>query len=175
MAEAVIVADPIPAPVTWGCVDSCVAPAGMTTLAGDTVTLEMSLDDRLTVRPPVGAAVPKVIANGADCPNPVVIAGTVMAPEPMTVTEALVSATYGKRLAWMVATPGATAVTTTVTLLDPGPKVTVCGTVAAAGLSEVKSNVRPPAGAGAALPSGALRLKARPCCPTPVWTVVLKG
>src|SRR5437762_2962306 len=49
-----MLADPIPAPVTCGCDAGAVAPAAMETLAG-TVTLLVSLLNRLTVKPPAGA------------------------------------------------------------------------------------------------------------------------
>ena len=49
----------------------------------------------------------------------------------------------------MVAEPGATPVTGTVTLVVPARKVTDAGTVATPVLSEIKLMVCPPAGAGA--------------------------
>jgi hypothetical protein len=66
VADAVTVADPMPAPVTCGCVAGVVAPAAMDTLAGDTVTFVVSLLPRFTVTPPPGAGADKVTANTAD-------------------------------------------------------------------------------------------------------------
>lgn len=65
-AEALIVADPNVTPVTWGCVFGVVAPCGMNTDAGDIVTFDVSLLERLTVTPPTGAPVTRVTGNGAD-------------------------------------------------------------------------------------------------------------
>jgi hypothetical protein len=74
----VTVADPIPAPVTCGCVAGVVAPAAIKTLAG-TVTLVVSLLARFTVTPPAGAGCDRATANVADCPSAtVVVAGTLI-------------------------------------------------------------------------------------------------
>ena len=55
----------------------------------------------------------------------------------------------GALLAWMVADPGAMAVTGTWTVVEACAKVTVDGTVAALVLLELKLITTPPAGAGA--------------------------
>jgi hypothetical protein len=74
-----MVADPIPAPVTWGCVAGVVAPAAIKTLGG-TVTFEVSLLVSVTVTPPAGAVCDRVTAKGVDWqPSPtVVLAGTLI-------------------------------------------------------------------------------------------------
>jgi hypothetical protein len=56
---------------------------------------------------------------------------------------------FGRLLAWIVAEPGATPVTGTVTTLKPGEKLTVAGTVTAFVLLEVRFTITPPRGAGA--------------------------
>ena len=61
-----MVGDPTATPVTCTGVAVVVAPAGMVTEAGLTVALVVSLLERLTVRPPAGAAVDNVTVRGAD-------------------------------------------------------------------------------------------------------------
>jgi hypothetical protein len=144
----VMVADPIPAPVTCGCVAGVVAPGAMETL-GVTVTLERSLLSRVTITPPAGAACDRVTANVADCPSPtVVVAGTLTDSTACTVTLAVALGIPGA-LAVIVAEPAATPVTGTGTLVAPATKFTLPGTVALLGLLELRVTVNPPAGAGA--------------------------
>ena len=133
-----MVADPTPAPVTCGCVAGVVAPAAIDTLAG-TVTLDGSLLSRVTVSPPAGAACDKVTANTADCPKPTaVVPGTLIDSGPCTVTLAVVSAMFGRALAWITVEPAPTAVTGTGTAAVFAKIVTVAGTVAAAVLLELR-------------------------------------
>ena len=85
-------------PVTCGCVAGVVAPAGMKTLAGVTVTLEVSVLLSVTVTPPAGASGDKATANTTDWPIPsVTFAGRLIPP--WTVTFAVVSARLGGELA----------------------------------------------------------------------------
>ncbi len=143
-----MVADPIPAPVTCGCVAGVVAPGAMETLAG-AVTFDVSLLVRFTVTPPGGAGCGRVTGNAADWPSPtVVLAGALIGGSGVTVTLAVALA-IPAALAMMVAEPGATPVTRTSTLVALAAKVTVPGTVATAGLLELRLTVNPPAGAGA--------------------------
>jgi hypothetical protein len=143
----VTVAEPMPAPVTCGCVAGVVAPAAMETLAG-TVTLDVSLLTRFTVRPPAGAGADKDTVNVADCPSAtVVVAGTLIAGIAPTFTVAVAFA-RPVALAVMVAEPIATPVTGTGTLVAPAAKFTLAGTVATAVLLELRLTVKPPAGAG---------------------------
>ena len=77
-----------------------VLPALMVTLAGETVTRVVSLLLRVTVTPPAGAAVPSVTGKltgwlGATD----MLAGRLIVPGAMTVTLAVVSATFGRALA----------------------------------------------------------------------------
>ena len=67
----------------------------------------------------------------------------------VTVTLAVVSAIVGKALAWIVVVPAPTPVTGTMALVAFAAKFTVSGTVATAGLLELKLMIRPPVGAGA--------------------------
>jgi hypothetical protein len=67
----------------------------------------------------------------------------------LTVTLAVVSAMAGKALACIVAVPAVTPVTGTVMLVAFAAKAIVEGTVATAGLLELKLRIKPPGGAGA--------------------------
>lgn len=148
-AEAVIVADPPLMPVTCTGVTDVVDPAGMTMLAGDTVTFEPSLVDNETVVVD-GAAFDKVTGTITVCPIVrATLAGIPMDPTLVTLMVALVSGTLGRALAWIKVAPPPTPVTGTGTLVAAAEKVTVGGTVAMLGLSELRLTVRPDSGAGA--------------------------
>ena len=58
-----MLADPMLAPVTFGCTDGLVPPGGIVMLAGDTVAIDVLLLERVKVTPPVGAGVNNVIGN----------------------------------------------------------------------------------------------------------------
>ena len=73
------------------------------------------------------------------------MAGAVMAP--CTVTFAVVSAMVGSLLAWITVAPEPTIVSGTATVVLPGAKLTVAGTVATVALLEKRSTASPPAGA----------------------------
>jgi hypothetical protein len=142
----VMVAEPIPAPVTCGCVAGVVAPAAMKTLAVDNVTLDVSLLARFTVTPPVGAASDRLTLKVADCPRfMVVLAGTMTEP-PDTFTVA-VALKMPLALAVIVAVPPVTPVTVTTALVAPAAKLTLDGTVATPVLLELRLTVKPLAGA----------------------------
>src|SRR5437588_10813894 len=66
-----------------------------------------------------------------------------------TVIDAVVSAKFGRELAWIVVVPSATPVTVTVALVALAAMVTVAGTVATPVLLELRFITTPPAGAGA--------------------------
>jgi hypothetical protein len=103
----------------------------METLAGVTVSFVISLLASATVTPLGGAGADNVTGKGTDCPGPTVrLGGRSIVPGLTTVTGSLVSAIFGKSLAWMVALPSATLVTGTVALVDLAGKATVAGTVA---------------------------------------------
>ena len=77
-----------------------VLPVSIVRLDGDMVALLESLLFSVTVKPPLGAGVPSVIAKGADCPGETVtLAGRLIEPGGMTVTLAVASGTFGKALA----------------------------------------------------------------------------
>src|ERR1035441_2577959 len=88
--------------------------------------------------------------------------GIVRMYRPTRVTLAVLSAMFGRLLAWMIAEPAAMAVTGTVTTLEPGEKLTVAGTVTALMLLEVRLTITPPAGAPAD------SVSVRFCVPVPV-------
>ena len=69
---------------------------------------------------------------------------------------------FGRLLAWIVAEPGAMAVTGTVTTLEPSEKLTFAGTVTALVLLEIRFMITPPSGAGAD------SVSVRFCVPVPV-------
>jgi hypothetical protein len=135
-----MVADPRLTPVTVGCVVGAVWPAGMVTLDGEIVTLDVLLLDRLTVTPPAGAAAGRVIANGVVWPKFTVVVpvGVPIVPALVTVTFSVVSTMFGEELAWITVEPAETPVTATVTLFELAVIVAVAGTVATPGVLEVK-------------------------------------
>lgn len=142
-----IVADPKFPPVTCGVVCDCVCPAGIKTVAGEMLTLEGSLLDKVTVTPPAGAGADNVTTKGADCPEVnVTFEGKLIPPAACTLMLAVASARFGP-LARITVEPGATPVTGTLTLVLFCAIVTFAGTVAAPGLSELRLTVTPPAGA----------------------------
>jgi hypothetical protein len=121
----------------------------MKTVNGETVAFVVSLLARVTVTPPVPAGADKETAIGADWPGVNErLAGSEIEPRVVTVTVAVVSARFGKELAWIVAVPPATLVTGTLTVVEPARMVTIAGTVAALVLLELKLTVMPPLGAG---------------------------
>ena len=137
-------------PVTCGCVAGVVCPAAIVTVVGEIVTLAVSLLDKATVTPPAGAAAGNVTANAAVWLGPTVtFDGRPIVPALTTVTLAVVSAMFGRELAWIVVVPGVTLVTGTVALVALAAIVTVAGTVATLALLELKLKIMPPAGAGA--------------------------
>src|SRR6185436_438547 len=121
----------MPAPVTCGGVAAVVAPCGMTTLAGVTVTFEVSLLARVTVTPPAGAGADSTTTKAADWPRLTgVLAGALIAPVTFTVAVAVAGKFTTVALAVITADPGASPVTGTGTLAASGAKLTVAGTVA---------------------------------------------
>jgi hypothetical protein len=131
-ADAVIVADPKLMPVTCGCTAGVVWPAGMVTADGEIVTFVVSLLPKVTVVA-VGASPLRLTAKVTGWfRGAFVLSGTIMAPRVTTVTLAVVSARFGRSLAWIVVVPVATPVTGTFTLVAPVGKLTVAGTVATA-------------------------------------------
>jgi hypothetical protein len=109
-----------------------------------------------------------VIANVTDWPSETeVFAGVPMAPALATVTLAVASTIFGRALAWITVEPKATPVTGTLTVVAPTLKLTVAGTVAVAGVLELRLIVTPPA--GAALESVSVKF----CVTKPAMVAVL--
>jgi hypothetical protein len=150
-AEAVKVTEPMSLPVTRGSVTGVVAPAGMKTLAGDTLTSPILVLLKEMVTPPVGAGTLRLTGRGPEEPHcPMIMkAGSCTAGGLITVTVAVVSANMGRLLAWMTADPNPAPDTGTLVVEEFAAKVTVAGTDATLGLLELTFTVRPPAGAGA--------------------------
>ena len=87
-------------PLICGCAAGVICPAGMNTVVGAIVTMVGSEVASVTVVPLAGAAAGNPTWNAVDFPSPTVAAlGTRMVPAVTTVTEALVSATFGNALA----------------------------------------------------------------------------
>lgn len=84
-----MVADPTATPVIVGWVAGLVDPAGIVTVAGEIVRVVVSELLKLTVTPPVGAAVDKLIGNVTVCRFPTEAeAGTFTVPALTTFTVA---------------------------------------------------------------------------------------
>ena len=135
-------------PVIVGCVVGVVWPAAIVTLAGDMVSVLVSVLESATVTA-AAAACGSVTAKVAVFPRPTVgLVGRPIGPAVTTVTAVVVLGRFGASvLAVMVVEPKVTAVTGTFTLVAPAAKFTLAGTVATPGALEVKLIVKPPAGA----------------------------
>jgi hypothetical protein len=122
----------------------------MVTVAGEIPrTLESPLL-RLTVTPPLGAAVVRVMGNAIVRPSPTDTLGTVMDPMFATVTAMAPEATLGDGvLAVIVALPDATPCRATLVVVRPPEITTRDGTVTAPVLLDKRFTGRPPVGAGA--------------------------
>jgi len=84
-----MVADPTATPVIVGCVTGVVDPAAIVTVAGEIVSVVVSVLLKLTVTPPVGAVDDKLIGNVTVCKFPTGAAtGTFTVPALTTVTAA---------------------------------------------------------------------------------------
>jgi hypothetical protein len=134
-------------PVTNTCVADVVAPAAMKTLAGDTVTFDVSLLARLMVTPPVGAFANRDTGNVLNPPIPTDTLPTMIEPREPTVTLAVADAIPVALAVIVTGPPTATPVTVTVALVAPAVKFTVAGTVATPVALEFRLTVNPPAGA----------------------------
>src|SRR5579872_4042125 len=119
----------------------------MKMLAGEIVSLAESLLERLTKTPPAGAGCANVTWKRSCSPGISVRPdGILMSGPDVTVTVALAPVTLGAD-ALMVAVPGPTPVTGTLTLEALPAKDTLAGTVTAPVLPDVRFTVKPPAGA----------------------------
>jgi hypothetical protein len=147
--DALMLAEPVLTPLTAGWFAGVVWPARIVMLAGEIVSLVVSLLVRAIVRS-ADAGLARLTANAVDLPMPTVrLDGSVTVAGADTVTFSVASAISGVLLAWITAEPAATAVTTKVAVLWPEVKVTVEGTVATLVLLELTFTVTPDAGAGA--------------------------
>jgi hypothetical protein len=143
-----MLADPKLRAVICGCTAGVVWPAVIVTDDGETVTFVGSLLAKVTVMS-VGAWPVKLTGKATGWfSGALVLAGTVIAPRATTDTLAVVSARFGRALAWIVDIPAPTPVTATLTLVAPVGKTTVDGTVATAVFPELRF-ITSPAGAGA--------------------------
>src|SRR5713226_5068191 len=140
-ADAVMVATPIFSAITWGCTAGTLAPAGMNTLPGDTSTFFVLLLVSVTVTPPAGAGVPSVTGNGADPPSAMETGERVMLAGTITVMLTVDSAIAGRALTWIVVDPPPTPPTGTTAKLPFAGIVTLGGTLATPGLSELTASV----------------------------------
>jgi hypothetical protein len=105
---------------------------------------------RLTVTPPVGAAVVRLIGKATVWPSPTDKLGRVMEPRSATVADRVPLATFGVGvLAVIVEVPCAIPCKVTLVLVAPLEITTRDGTVTAAVLLEDRLTGRPPVGAGA--------------------------
>jgi hypothetical protein len=135
-----------------GCVSGAVSPAAITTEAGETVSFVVSVLTRLTVTPPAGAGVPRLIGNDAEWPGSTErLEGSPIVPACSTVTLAAVSGINGSALTWITAVPAVTPVTGMERVEGNPPfgrNVKVCeATVATPVLLEVTVTLIPPTGA----------------------------
>jgi len=123
----------------------------MVTVPGATETFNGSALTRVTTRPPCGAGPLNVTGNAADCPTATdKVDSTDNEPGVSTVTGRVAPVTFGAVvLAVIVAVPTATPVMLNVTLFVLASIVTLAGTVADAGVLELRATFRPPVGAGA--------------------------
>jgi hypothetical protein len=143
-----MVVDPAPTPLTEGCARGPVVPAGITTVRGDTAATDGS--ELASVTETVEAAgLPNVTGKLTELPVvTVTFVGNRMPPAggPVTTMVALALASPGE-LAVIVADPADKPVTGTGRLVAPVEKVAVPGTVATAGLLELRDTVNPDAAA----------------------------
>ena len=145
VAEAVMVADPMPTPVTVA--EPLIAPAAMLMLAG-AGTFVASLVVKFMVTPPAGAGDDSVTGKLVDKLSPT--EGLPKAIPPGTVTVAVALATKFELAAVIVAEPPAAlagTLTCTVAVVAPALKLTVAGTVARFVLFELRFTVKPAGGA----------------------------
>jgi len=139
---------PSPLAVTWGGLEGAVWPLAMLTVVGDTLAMDEFPLASVMVTPPEGAGEDRLTASAVDWPTArLTLAGRTIFPSVATVTLTVVLPTPVP-LAVIVAPPGVTPVTGTVTDVAFVPKLTVAGTVAFAD-EELRLMVSPVEGAGA--------------------------
>jgi len=143
-------AEPRFTPVTCGCVAGATALAAIWTVLGEIEIVDVLLLAKVTVTPPVGAGVDKVMGNGTDCVSDTASPeGVPIEPGGVTVRVSVALGIFGEEPAVIVVLPAATPVTANVVEVAPAANVTVAGTVATPVLLEVRLTVTPPVGAAA--------------------------
>jgi hypothetical protein len=149
VADALTVTTPKATPVTCGCEFGAVEPAGIKTLAGLIVNLEVSLLDSAIETPPDGAAAVRNTGSDAELPGATTMpAPSVMPAAAVTVTLAVAGVTFGAlAVAVIVADPAAPAVTGTLTVVAPAGILALPATPATPGLLDASVTLSPPAGA----------------------------
>ena len=131
-ADTTTLAVPTLRPVNVGATDGFVWPAGTTTVDGEIVSFELSLDVRVTVTGTAGA-LGSVNDKGALAPRATFgLGGSTIAPALWTVASSMASVTVGA-LACIFAAPTPTPVTGIPTLMELAGNVTLPGTVAISG------------------------------------------
>ena len=138
-------------PVTCGCEDGAVAPAGMNTPAGLTRIVVVLLLVKVSVTPPEGAGVPSLTGNGTVWPKGTVTTGSVIDPGAITVTSNARSA-IPAALIWITVDPAAAPVIGTIALVPLAGIVALDGTPATVGLSDRSARLNA-AGVGAEMTS----------------------
>jgi hypothetical protein len=140
-----MVADPAPTPVTVGTTVGAVAPCAMKTLVVDNEILVESLGASVMNTPPTAAGEGSATARDTVCPTGTLkLAGMMIAAPgwPETTTFAVAVPKFGV-VAVIDVEPAPLPVTAKVTVLAPGEKLTVAGTVATLVFAEVRLAVRP--------------------------------
>jgi hypothetical protein len=115
----------------------------MNTLLGDMDTVFESLLLRVSTTPPAGAGVPRVTGNDADCPKATeTVVESVRVAGDTTLTLTVRSGMSGRAPTWTMVDPALDPVTGTTAVLPPAGTVTVDGTLATLGLSELMLSVK---------------------------------
>lgn len=144
---------PTAAPVTCGWLAGCVCPCRTVTLAGEIVSLDVSLLESATTVPPTGAAADKVTGNAIDCPAVTELPTgkaivPVAPPAPGTVTVTVAGKTLGTLVvAVMTVLPGVSPVIRKFTPPEFCEIVIFEGSKSTAGLLDVNATGKPPGGA----------------------------
>jgi hypothetical protein len=165
-ADAVMLATPIPTPVTCGWVAGAVDPPGINTLDGLILKMDGLLLTSVTVNPGGGAGVPRTTGNCTEAPGDAVTPCKVIVPGLTTVMLTVFTGMPGAVMR-IVVEPAATPDTGTIRVLAFASIVTLDGTDATPGLSEVSVSVK-------ALGAGAGNTNVR-FCVVPRLMVALDG
>lgn len=132
-----MVAAPIFTPLTCGGADGVDAPAGINTLAGETLTRDESLLFNATVMPPAGAGAPSETGRAADCPRLRLTGVNVITPGVNTVMFTAAGAIFGPPAPCITVVPPPTAVTVKCAKVLLAGIVIAGGTLTTLALSDV--------------------------------------